>query len=79
MAHRGSPKFAKYARGSFATKAYLAHFSIREIAELLAWSEDKVERIINRYRSRLIPLRCASGVGVLRAVNGFDRVRHGYE
>jgi hypothetical protein len=48
MAHRGSPKFAKYARGSFATKAYLAHFSIREIAELLAWSEDKVERIINR-------------------------------
>jgi len=37
MAHRGSPKFAKYARGSFATKAYLAHFSIREIAELLAW------------------------------------------
>jgi integrase len=37
------------ARGSFATKAYLADFSIREIAELLAWSEDKVERIINRY------------------------------
>ena len=37
------------ARGSFATKAYLADFGIREIAELLAWSEDKVERIINRY------------------------------
>jgi len=37
------------ARGTFATKAYLADFSVREIAELLAWSEDKVERIINRY------------------------------
>lgn len=37
------------ARGTFATKAYLAGFSIREIAEMLTWSEDKVERIINRY------------------------------
>jgi hypothetical protein len=27
-------------------------FSIREIAELLAWSEDQVERIINRYVRR---------------------------
>jgi integrase len=40
------------ARGSFATKAYVAGFSIREIAELLAWSEDQVERIINRYVRR---------------------------
>lgn len=40
------------ARGTFATKAYLAGFSIREIAELLAWSEDQVERIINRYVNR---------------------------
>ena len=37
------------ARGTFATKAYLAGFSIREIAEMLTWAEDKVERIINRY------------------------------
>jgi integrase len=40
------------ARGTFATKAYLAGFTIREIAELLAWSEDQVERIINRYVRR---------------------------
>jgi integrase len=40
------------ARGTFATRAYLAGFTIREIAELLAWSEDQVERIINRYVRR---------------------------
>lgn len=45
------------ARGSFATKAYLADFPIREIAEMLAWSEDKVERIINRYVRRDALLR----------------------
>lgn len=29
--------------------AELGVFSTREIAELLAWSEDRVERIIDRY------------------------------
>jgi integrase len=37
------------ARGTTATKLHLADFKTREIAEQLAWSEDQVERIINRY------------------------------
>lgn len=45
------------ARGTFATKIYLAGFSHREIAEMLGWSEDKVERIINRYVRRDAQLR----------------------
>lgn len=36
-------------RGTAATKFYLAGFDMREIAEMLAWAEDKVERIIRRY------------------------------
>ena len=39
-------------RGSAATKFYIAGLSIRVIAEILAWSEDQVERIIRRYVSR---------------------------
>ncbi len=35
-----------------ATKLYIAGLSIRVIAEILAWSEDQVERIICRYVSR---------------------------
>lgn len=36
-------------RGTFATFIYLAGFSIREIAEMLGWATDRVERIIGRY------------------------------
>lgn len=39
-------------RGTAATKLYLAGFSIREIAEILTWSEDRVEALINRYVKR---------------------------
>lgn len=39
-------------RGTAATKLYLADISTREIAEILAWSEDKVERLIDRYVKR---------------------------
>jgi transposase-like protein len=35
-----------------ATILYIAGLSIRVIAEILAWSEDQVERIIRRYGSR---------------------------
>ena len=45
-------------RGSFVTWAYeLDVFSVKELAEMLAWSEDKVERIINRYVRRDALLR----------------------
>jgi integrase len=36
-------------RGTAATKFYVAGLSVRVIAEILAWSEDQVERIIRRY------------------------------
>jgi integrase len=39
-------------RGTAATKLYIAGLSIRVIAEILAWSEDQVERIIRRYVGR---------------------------
>ncbi len=39
-------------RGTAATKLYLANFSIREIAALMAWEEKCVEGIINRYVRR---------------------------
>jgi len=39
-------------RGTAATKFYTAGLSIRVIAEILAWSEDQVERIIRRYVGR---------------------------
>jgi integrase len=39
-------------RGTAATKFYLADLSKREIAEILAWSEDQVDRIIRRYVGR---------------------------
>ena len=38
--------------GTAATRFYLAGFSIREIAELMTWSEDRVERLIDRYVKR---------------------------
>lgn len=46
------------ARGNFATFTYeLDVFSVKELAELLAWSEDKVERILARYVRRDALLR----------------------
>jgi integrase len=39
-------------RGTAATKLYRADFSLREIAEVLAWSEERVERLIDRYVKR---------------------------
>jgi hypothetical protein len=39
-------------RGTAATKFYLADLSKREIAKILAWSEDQVDRIIWRYVGR---------------------------
>lgn len=39
-------------RGTFATKMFVAGFSLREIAGMLAWSEDFVEAIIDRYVRR---------------------------
>lgn len=40
------------ARGTAATNYFRANFSIREIAETMAWSEDRVERLIDRYVKR---------------------------
>jgi len=45
------------ARGTAATRFYLAGFAPREVAEILGWKEDKVERIINRYVRRDALLR----------------------
>lgn len=39
-------------RGTAATKFYLAGFSTREIAEMMGWEEDSVEKIIRRYVTR---------------------------
>ncbi|HEX7883245.1 MAG TPA: tyrosine-type recombinase/integrase [Afipia sp.] len=39
-------------RGTAATKFYIAGFSMREIAETLAWEEGSVEKIIRRYVGR---------------------------
>lgn len=39
-------------RGTAATKFYVAGLSTRVIAEILAWEEDQVERIIRRYVGR---------------------------
>ncbi|MDP9840778.1 integrase [Neorhizobium huautlense] len=39
-------------RGTAATKFYIAGLSIRVIAEIMAWKEEQVEKIIRRYVSR---------------------------
>ena len=39
-------------RGTAATKFYLAGLDIRTIAEIMAWSEEEVDKIIRRYVSR---------------------------
>jgi hypothetical protein len=44
-------------RGTAATKFYIAEFSMREIAETLAWEEEYVEKIIRRYVGRTAALK----------------------
>jgi integrase len=39
-------------RGTAATRFYIAGLPIRVIAEILAWSEDQVDKIIRRYVAR---------------------------
>lgn len=39
-------------RGTFATRLYLAGFKLSEIAESMAWSEARIEKIIKRYVAR---------------------------
>lgn len=39
-------------RGTAATKFYIAGLSIRVIAEIMAWEEDQVDKIIRRYVAR---------------------------
>jgi len=46
-------------RGTAATRFYIAGLSIRVIAEILAWSEDQVEKIIRRYVARDAATRAA--------------------
>ena len=46
-------------RGTAATKFYNANLPIRVIAEILAWSEDQVERIIRRYVARAAATKAA--------------------
>ena len=46
-------------RGTAATRFYIAGLSIRIIAEILAWSEDQVERIIRRYVGRAAATKAA--------------------
>jgi integrase len=44
-------------RGTAATKFYVAGFSMREIAETLAWEEASVEKIIRRYVGRTAAIK----------------------
>lgn len=67
-ARAGVDKHFHDLRGTAATRLYLAGFTLREIAETLAWDEDHVERIINRYvrrdallRERIARLENAAG------------------
>jgi integrase len=46
-------------RGTAATKFYIAGLPIGVIAEILAWSEDQVERIIRRYVARAAATKAA--------------------
>ena len=39
-------------RGTAATKFYVAGLSLRVIAEILAWDEDHVDKIVRRYVGR---------------------------
>ncbi len=44
-------------RGTFATRAYVAGLTEREIAEILTWSEDEVRTLLDRYVRRDVLLR----------------------
>jgi integrase len=44
-------------RGTAATKFYVAGFTMREIAETLAWEEESVEKIIRRYVGRAAAMK----------------------
>lgn len=44
-------------RGTAATKFYTAGFTMREIAETLAWEEQSVEKIIRRYVGRTAAIK----------------------
>lgn len=44
-------------RGTAATRMYLGELSLREIAQIMAWSEEQVERLINVYVNRDALLR----------------------
>ena len=46
-------------RGTAATRFYIAGLSIRVIAEILAWDEDQVEKIIRRYVGRQAATKAA--------------------
>jgi integrase len=46
-------------RGTAATKFYIAGLSIRVVAEILAWSEDQVEKIIRKYVARSAATKAA--------------------
>jgi integrase len=56
-------------RGTAATKFYVAGLSIRVIAEILAWSEEQVERIIRRYVAR--------GAATKAAIRQLNETRRG--
>ncbi|MGM4894428.1 hypothetical protein [Tardiphaga sp. 839_C3_N1_4] len=43
--------------GTAATKFYVAGFTMREIAETLAWEEESVEKIIRRYVGRAAAMK----------------------
>lgn len=44
-------------RGTAATKFYIAGFSLREVAETLAWEEEHVEKIMRRYVGRTAAIK----------------------
>jgi integrase len=46
-------------RGTAATRFYIAGLSIRVIAEILAWDEDQVDKIIRRYVDRQAATKAA--------------------
>lgn len=44
-------------RGTAATKFYVAGFTVREIAEMMGWEEESVDKIIRRYVSLTAALK----------------------
>lgn len=60
-------------RGTAATKFYLAGISIRTIAEIMAWEEADVEKIIRRYVSRKAAVQDV--ILKMRARSGTDSVK----